>query len=307
VDELWQRYRTFWIPVLIGLGVFLVGLIVVFTVNDDPDDIGRNLNKDASRLKGMTIPARGQADAIRRNAESRRKRIAVLAQRLDQTGLAADPVAAAAAQALEAAILRGGGGPAVFDGDAAQADAAQKRYERTLRDRVDLLKTGDPNVGFSRVLNDVWSEMRVRANRADVDLNADQLGFGAVATVNRSTLLPHLLNLALVARVADLAIRSGVRSIEEVRFEHRVNPGPDAFLREWPLTVTVTGEVDSFRPLLAVLTSETRTTVLGGVRIAPAKRAAGGEGIAELSVTAWSVAVRPDATLDLPSEEEILR
>ena len=29
MDELWQRYRTFWTPVLIGLGVFLIGVIAV--------------------------------------------------------------------------------------------------------------------------------------------------------------------------------------------------------------------------------------------------------------------------------------
>ena len=37
MDELWQRYRSFWTPVLIGLGVFLVGLIVVHVVSDDPE------------------------------------------------------------------------------------------------------------------------------------------------------------------------------------------------------------------------------------------------------------------------------
>ena len=37
MDELWQRYRTFWTPVLIGLGVFLVGVIAVHVISDDPD------------------------------------------------------------------------------------------------------------------------------------------------------------------------------------------------------------------------------------------------------------------------------
>ena len=33
MDELWQRYRAFWTPVLWGVGVFLAGLIVVSTTN----------------------------------------------------------------------------------------------------------------------------------------------------------------------------------------------------------------------------------------------------------------------------------
>jgi hypothetical protein len=303
MDELWQRYRTFWTPVLIGMGVFLVGLIVVFIVNDDPSDVNTRVSRAKRTLEGLTQPAKGETDAIRGNAEARTARVKTFAQRVDQTGLAADPLAEAVGQALRAAILRGDGGEAAFDGDTGALESARRRYERTLHERLELLRTGDPNVGWGRVLSDVWSELRVRANRADVDLNADQLGFGQLPSVNRSNLLQRLLNLALVARATDLAIRHGARSVDEVRFVDRANTGPESFLQEWPVTVTITGDVESFRPLLNALTDETRTTALGETQISPPARQSSGEGIVSLRITMSSVRVRPEASLELATEE----
>jgi hypothetical protein len=168
---------------------------------------------------------------------------------------------------------------------------------------VDLLRTADPNVGFGRLLDEVWSELRVRANRADVDLEADRLGFGGVSSVTRSTLPQRLLNLALIARVTDIAIRSRVQSLDDVRFETRANGGPESFLLEWPVTFTMTGTMDQLRPVLASLTDPVRTSPLYGVTMAPPRRAPK-PGLVEMTVTAVSSRVQPDATLDLDVEEE---
>jgi hypothetical protein len=303
VDELWQRYRTFWTPVLIGLGVFLVGVIVVFIVNDDPEDVKRGVDAEGRKVTRMVQPSGPQINATKENAEARRARVQRLAARLDQTGLGKDPLEVAVAQALTAAVLRGGGGPDAFDGDAGAAASARARYERMLRERVDLLRTGDPNVGFGRLRDEVWSELRVRANRADVDLDADQLGFAAVQSVNRATLLQRTLNLALAARVVDAAIRSGVRAVSEIRFENRANGGPESFLLEWPVTFTLAGRMDSLRPVLALLADPSHTTPVLHTLFAPPRRAGAPEGTVELTITASSLRVQPDASLDLPSED----
>ena len=51
MDELWQRYKGFWTPVLWGVGVFLVGLIVVHMMTGDPD-AGRTMGREVS-IQGM--------------------------------------------------------------------------------------------------------------------------------------------------------------------------------------------------------------------------------------------------------------
>jgi hypothetical protein len=303
VDELWQRYRTFFTPVLVGLGVLLVGVIVVYVVNDDPDEVALRVSNEAKRVAKTFQPTPAQIAAQRDDWNLRKERVQALANRLDQAAGAADPVQDAVAQALGAAILRGGAGAPAFGGDAAAAAAAQVRYDRTLSERVDLLRTGDPNVGFSRLLNDVWSELRLRANRADVDLNADQLGFSTVSSVNRSTLLQRLLNLALAARVVDVAVRSGVESVDEIRFENRANAGPDAFLQEWPVTFIMTGRMEALRPVLSHLTDTARTTPILGATFGPPRRSTGTEGRIELVVTASSLRVQTGSSLNLGSEE----
>ena len=50
------------------------------------------------------------------------------------------------------------------------------------------MRTGDLNVGFAQLLVDVWSEFRIRANREDVELRVEDLGFSGVAAVNRQVL-----------------------------------------------------------------------------------------------------------------------
>ena len=50
MDELWQRYRSFWIPVLIGLGVFLIGLIAVHVISDDPEVEGKRARDEFKQV-----------------------------------------------------------------------------------------------------------------------------------------------------------------------------------------------------------------------------------------------------------------
>ena len=179
------------------------------------------------------MPSISLQAAILRGAEPETLRAAV-----------ANPDTAAAKRVLEP-----------FDDDAVAAGRALARYEAVRQDRLTLLRTGDPNVGFSRLLNDVAGELGVRANRADIEIRPEVLGYEGVTSVTRVALPQRLLNLALIAQIMDLAIRSRMRSLEEVRFDQRnVVDGDDVFLREWPFTFTVRGDMASLRPILARLT-----------------------------------------------------
>jgi hypothetical protein len=316
VDELWQRYRSFWVPVLIGVGVFLVGLIVVHMLSDDPEGLRSSLKARADALSRKVAPEPKQIRDVQDNASAARERVLQWARKIDQAGLE-DPQRASVARALQAAILRGvkpetlraavasgQGAPLdAFEGDAVAAGKALQRYEQVLQDRLNLLVAGDPNVGFSRLLNDVWSEIRLRANRADVELKADVLGFAGVKSVNRATLAERLLNLALVAEVVDLGIRSGLESVDEISFPTRANPETtDAFLREWPVTFNVIGDMDAVQPILDLLTDPERPTPLTQALLTQPPRGSPLDGLVRLDVTAVSTLVRPAATLDLDTE-----
>ena len=73
MDELWQRYRTFWTPVLIGLGVFLVGVIVVHIMSDDPEVGKQRVMGAQSKLKSMQAPSPKKASALRTRGEGLRE------------------------------------------------------------------------------------------------------------------------------------------------------------------------------------------------------------------------------------------
>ena len=61
MDELWQRYRTFWTPVLIGVGVFLaawaLGGIVAFVIRTAK---GRFASATFDARRGIEIGVAGQ-------------------------------------------------------------------------------------------------------------------------------------------------------------------------------------------------------------------------------------------------------
>ena len=60
MDELWQRYRAFWLPVLYGVGAFLAGLIVVHIVTPDPE-AGQSQNAARVRtISNFTAPTAPQ-------------------------------------------------------------------------------------------------------------------------------------------------------------------------------------------------------------------------------------------------------
>ena len=73
MDELWQRYRGFWTPVLWGVGVFLAGLMVVHMLTEDPDAGRMGNDVVAKRIKERTVPAARQI-ARWRTKEARSKR-----------------------------------------------------------------------------------------------------------------------------------------------------------------------------------------------------------------------------------------
>ena len=99
----------------------------------------------------------------------------------------------------------------------------------------------------------MWNVLRTRANRADMDLEAELLGFAAVSSVPRGELERRLANLALVARVVDVAIRHGARSVDNVLFENPRGTGPDAFLQEWPVKITFTASAPCVEAVLDLL------------------------------------------------------
>ena len=87
MDELWQRYRSFWVPVLIGLGVFLIGLIVVHVVTDDPDLANRRVHDKAKKVKKIITPSVAQQKAAPANAKTFKDRVTTWAKRLDAAEL----------------------------------------------------------------------------------------------------------------------------------------------------------------------------------------------------------------------------
>ena len=318
MDELWQRFRTFWTPVLWGVGVFLAGLIAVHVVSDDPE-AGRTQNASiASTIKSRSAPTQGQIDAVRKNTDgdeahdASRHGLSTLvlewAKRIDQRhGEGDDGVRVAVAQALTAAILRGAppGDASAFDGDAAAAAQAKSRYDQLLEERLTLLKTLDPNVGFSRLQADIVQELSVRANRADVDVGVEEFGLSQITSVDRAELPRRLLNLALIAQVVDAAIRSGVRSIDGVAIQSpelgMQVQGPDAFLSEWPVQIDLTGDPQAMKAILSALTDPARPTALGSCLW---KGSGKKDGLVKASMKIYSVRVVPGAALDLEAEPQ---
>lgn len=345
MDELWQRYRTFWQPVLIGVGLFLVGLIVVNILTDDPEEARQRVTTRASTLSRKQEPNDAAIRSAGQSARNLEERTQAWAVRLDQAQLE-DPIEHAVRQALGAAILRGMTGDEItqaagtvdrlrevqaqgelqpgqtaqlqralealrpFEGDTTVARQAIARMDEIFQDRLDLLRTGDPNVAFSRFLNDVWSELRLRANRADVELKATLLGFDGVTAVSRATLPQRLLNLALLSQLVDLSIRHGAESVEDIRVETRsgvTDGGPGAFIREWPVSFTMRGDMEAVQPIVAFLTDPDHPIPIAppGVMLSHPRRGASPlEGIVELQVSCASTLIRPDAALNLDAEEE---
>lgn len=327
MDELWQRYRTFWTPVLIGLGVFLVGVIVVHILSDDPEQGQRAVRSAKKKLAAMQVPPNNVATTLRRRGEELREDLVGpegsttggWAARIDQVdGDHKNLVAVAAEQALRAAIVRGApeseaSSPAAlkarFGGDEVAAEKAYRRFSRLVEQHAEQLRSGDPNVAFSRLLSDVWSELRIRANRADVEFEpqAEQLGFGNIASVDRATLPARVLNLALVARLVDVAVREEVERIKLVKINGTIEPGdPNDFISLWPVTLSLEGDMAAVKQVLDLLTDETSPIPLETTRLSQARRRGGQapDGLLEFSVTASSALVRPDVGLRLDLEED---
>jgi uncharacterized protein YgbK (DUF1537 family) len=308
MDELWQRFRTFWTPVLWGLGVFLAGLIAVHVATDDPE-AGEAANKRAaSILSSRVTPTSEQVAAARQRADELEARVADMAKRLDQRrGAGGDPYEAAVSQALRAAVLRGSSpaDPQAFDGDAAAAAQADARYRTLVADRLALLSSQDPNVSFSRLKADVVSELALRANRADVDVSDEEFGLASVTSVDRGDLPRRLQNLALVAVVVDAAIREGVRSVDAVSIQppevHGASAGAEGFLAQWPVKIDMTGSPAALTALLDLLTNRDTATPLGQTTW---KQTGKPDGNVRAEWKVYSVRVNPQATLGLESEGE---
>lgn len=316
MDELWQRYRTFWTPILIGLGVFLVGVIAVHVVTDDPDELEARVRSEERALARMEVPDRNALRRGRERLEKIQTNVKDWSARLNQTpGTTIEVVVNAADDALRASILRGASraeaqqAAAVaprFDDDVVAADLAVKRYRKAVQTHAALLQGGDPNVAFSQLLDDVWSELRVRANRADVELDADQLGFGGITSVTRATLPGRVLNLALVARIVDAAIRHGVNSVTGVRMSTSLDPGSTQdLIREWPVSITMVGDMSAMKRVLDLVTdSRHPMPIAESTTLTQPRRSREGarSGLVELNLGISSVLIQPEAPLDLESE-----
>jgi hypothetical protein len=308
MDELWQRFRTFWTPVLWGLGIFLAGLVVVHVITDDPEAAAKANANAANQLQRRVVPSPAQIRAAKASADDLTARNAAWAKRLDQRrGLDQDPYEASLAQALRAALLRGSSpaDPAAFDGDTAAAAQANARYTSILSDRLALAKSQDPNVAWSRIKADVVSELSLRANRADVDVVDEEFGLGAVASVDRADLPRRLQNLALIATVVDAAIRQGVRSIDAVTIlspeVHGAHAGAEGFLSQWPVKIDMTATPDALAALLNLLSDPAAPTPLGWTTW---KQAGKVEGFVKAEWKVYSIRVNPQAPLGLETEGE---
>ena len=318
MDELWQRYRTFWTPVLIGIGVFLVGVIAVHILSDNPQVASKRVASEKRKLKRMKAPDKSKAAILKQRGEALKEETRAWAKRIDQTGAKpGEEAIAAATQALRASLLRGASDdiarkPALFkahfDDDEVAAAKAYKRFQHAVETHSQLLRSGDPNVAWSQLLSGVWSDLRVRANRADVEIGpaADQLGFGAISSVSRATLAARVLNLALIARVVDVAIRNGVESIDQLHVPTTIEPGgPQAFIMLWPVEVSILGNLHAVKQVYDLLTDPAHPVPLEGTRFIQPKRSTDGQpGLVQFSFRASSTIVRADISLGLDVEED---
>lgn len=307
MDELWQRYRTFWTPVLWGVGVFLVGLIAVHVATDDPEAGTRANEKRANAIRKRTTASATQIAAAKVNADEMSKHVQDWAVRLDQRhGDDPDLFAACVAQALKASILRGAapGDASAFEGDAAAAMQAKARYDLVYPDKLNLLRTQDPNVGYSGLQAEVVGELEVRANRADVDVGAEGFGLAAITSVDRAGLPRLLSNLALIATVVNTAINAGVRSIDRVEIQtpdvQGQALGADSFLAEWPVLVELTGDPRALTEILTMLTNPARPTALG---MSGWKQSGKKDGMVKASMRIYSLRVQPSGKLSESTEE----
>jgi hypothetical protein len=308
VDELWQRHRTFWTPVLWGVGVFLAGLIVVSILTDDPETGIAANDTLYGKVSKKIVPTSGQLAAVRDGAKTLKARVDDFAARLDQRhGDGEDAEAAAVAQMLRAAIARGSvpADPSAFDGDEAAAAAATAKYQQLYADRMQLLKTVDPNVSFSRLQADVQQELAVRANRADVDLGdtAADLGVSSFNSVDRASLPRRLQNLALCAVVYDVAIRERARSIDAVTIDSPETNGLaqrfESFLTLWPVTISLTASPQALRSILNVLTDPAHPTAVGRIAWTQSGKR---DGMVKAEIRLYSVRIKADAPLGLENE-----
>lgn len=306
MDELWQRYRAFWTPVLWGIGAFLAGLIVVHILTDDPETGVRANENLAKSIKSKIAPTPAQISVARASTEELDKRTVAFARLIDQRhGDSEDAYEAFVDQALTAAIQRGTrpADPAAFDGDTAAAAQANARFDQLRADRLASIRSQDPNVSFSRLKADVVQELAVRANRADVDVDVEEFGL-SIASVDRSSIVRYLANLALVATVLDVAIREGVRSVDSIVLLPSEIRGSveatDPFLQEWPVKIDITGPPEALTAVLDLLTDPRRPTVFGSTSW---RQVARKEGLVKGEFKLYSVRVRPAAALGLEKEE----
>ncbi len=314
MDELWQRYRTFWTPVLIGLGVFLVGVIAVHVMTDDPEKLNNQLSLQMTKLGRKEAPSSGQIRAQAETAGAFSARNTTWATRLDQTaGLEGDLIEQAVDQSLRASLLRGASAQEAksdaalakhFDGSAVAAGIARRKFETMRQERIDLLRTADPNVGISRLMTDVYNELRVRANRADVDLRADRLGFTSMTSVDATTLPQRLLNLALVARIVNAAIVSGMETIDHIQIDRALPANSEAFMNEWWVRFVVTGPMSGAKTVLAMLSDKDAAVPLHDTTLSIPKGRSPLSGTVTLEARAYSMRVNLDTKINLSEEEE---
>lgn len=316
MDELWQRYRTFWTPVLIGVGVFLVGIIAVHILTKDPEAQKRALLSDQSSLRSMKRPERGVAEQLRKLAGDLDVQATSWATRLDTSRSAGEElIEQAVDRALRAAVLRGASDAeardaarlaARFDDDEVAAERAARRFASLKDQNIELLRSGDPNVAFGRLLNEVWTALRVRANRADLEI-ADALGFDAVASVNRATLPGRVLTLALVADLADLAIRGGVNAFDLIKVEPNIVPGqPTDFVTEWPITISMEGPYGAIARIVDRVTEPQHAEALLGATLKQPGGRTGRtpDGVVRFEATIAAAVVRPAVDLGLDRSEQ---
>lgn len=314
MDELWQRYRTFFTPVLIGLGIFLVGLIAVHVITEDPESKTNALRKAQKNLRGVIEPTSRQVSAQKELARTYTERVSDWSKRLNQVADGqGDIYDSSVQQILRATLLRGASDDQVknarslanayFEGDEDTAKARLREVEQRQGEYVTAMRTKDPNVSFSTLRGFVEEHFSRRANQYDVEIRGEGLGFGDVP-VTRATLPQRLLNLALVARVLNEALESGVERVDLIQVDRPQSGRSDQFLREWWVKFVLVGPMDAVKGVLALVTNDQAPVALGDTILRLPRNTSPLSGTVEMEIKAFSVLVNPAVSLGLNEEDD---
>ena len=152
-----------------------------------------------------------------------------------------------------------------------------------------------------------------RGNQDGIVLNAGAFThtsvalMDAIASVNRATLPGCVLSLALVADLADLAIRGGVSAFDMIKVGPNITPGqPTDFVTEWPVTIAMEGPYGAIARLVDRVTDPQHAEALLGATLKQPGGRTGRtpDGVVRFEATLAAAVVRPAVDLGLDRSEQ---